>query len=123
MKACMATNNGQIVGIYSVTSELIKELRKGKDASSNYSMYIAGTYSEALEGCSPVYTLCIYIYIILCIHVYIYMYIARSLVQNASLACGACSAADCLLLRAYGVLDTHCQNSHNKVCIIKCVCL
>ena len=63
VKACMATNNGQIVGIYSVTSELIKELRKGKDASSNYSMYIAGTYSEALEGCSPVYTLCIYIYI------------------------------------------------------------
>ena len=60
---CMATNNGQIVGIYSVTSELIKELRKGKDASSNYSIYIAGTYGEALEGCSPVYMLCIYVYI------------------------------------------------------------
>ena len=80
MKACMATNNGQIVGIYSVTSELIKELRKGKDASSNYSMYIAGTYSVALVGCSPVYVyvmyICIYIYIYnfmyTCIYIYVY---------------------------------------------------
>ena len=80
MKACMATNNGQIVGIYSVTSELIKKLRKGKVVVIQRMNIADILYIVKHRRFQP--------------SIYVRIYCIYSSFAGAE--CGACSTADCL---------------------------